>query len=516
MIGESASELLERLGAPPQAVTEDIIGQIAVERDAAFNLARENVDYLALLAAPTTYRYTFPPVLLAVWSLLIEKVVLQRDFSQIALGLPRGIGKTMLMKLFILHCVLFTDKRFIIIIAATATLAENILSDVDAMLSEPNIKKIFGDWELGKEQDTQSVKRFGFRGRNITIAAIGAGGSMRGITIGNNRPDVMVFDDVQKREEVDSRQVSENLERWMVGTAMKSKSPHGCMFIYIGNMYPSVHTILKKLRRNPQWTSFITGAILEDGTALWPELQPLPQLLAELENDMAMGHPEIWFAEVMNDDEAGANTKFDSSKVPLNPYEEDTTPQGQMIIIDPATDKKNADLITIGHFSIFDATPVCDELLEDSWSPGEMIRQALVLGLRTGCRVIAVESTAYQYSLLYWFNFICTQYQIEGFHFVEIYRTGMSKNSAINSMFKQLVAQPQPELYLHSKVRNRVIVQAIQFKPLKTDNVDGILDVLAFATKAFETYAPLMPIDGVYYGHDAALPVGVIEHNSLF
>jgi len=145
-----------------------------------------------------------------------------------------------------------------------------------------------------------------------------------------------------------------------------------------------------------------------------------------------------------------------------------------------------------------------------------MIRQALVLGLRTGCRVIAVESTAYQYSLLYWFNFICTQYQIEGFHFVEIYRTGMSKNSSINSMFKQLVAQPQPELYLHSKVRNRVIVQAIQFKPLKTDNVDGILDVLAFATKAFETYAPLMPIDGVYYGHDAALPVGVIEHNSLF
>jgi hypothetical protein len=257
------------------------------------------------------------------------------------------------------------------------------------------------------------------------------------------------------------------------------------------------------LKNNPQWVSFITGGILADGTALWEELQPLKQMLNELENDMSMGHPEIFFAEVMNDITVGINTNFNINDIPLNPYEEDKNPQGRFIIIDPATDKKDSDLITIGSFSVFDGRPVCDKLLEERMSPGETIRKALMMAFEMGARVIAVESTGYQYSLLYWFNQICLQYNFSGFHFVELFRHGISKNSDIKELFKKLkpsihresgLPQP-PEQYLHSSVRTQLSAEAVNWDPMKRDNKDGILDVNSLAMKCLELYGHLMPMD---------------------
>ena len=121
------------------------------------------------------------------------------------------------------------------------------------MLNEPNIKTIFGDWKLGCEKDTQDIKKFGFRGRNIILAGIGAGGSLRGLNLKNERPDVMVFEDVQTRECADSEVQSKALLQRMLGTAMKAKSPHGCIYVFLGNMYPTKWSILKKLKENPRW-----------------------------------------------------------------------------------------------------------------------------------------------------------------------------------------------------------------------------------------------------------------------
>lgn len=60
--------------------------------------AQNDLNFLAALVLPTVFKYFYPPVLLAVWNLLVEKVVLIRDFSQLALGVPRGMGKTTLIK----------------------------------------------------------------------------------------------------------------------------------------------------------------------------------------------------------------------------------------------------------------------------------------------------------------------------------------------------------------------------------------------------------------------------------
>ena len=483
---------LEKLGFSPNEIEEgEKIQEIETVQEASFHfdevhkIAKESLDFLAGLAMPTVYKFSYPPVFLAVWAWLLSFSFKTRDFSQLALGLPRGFGKTTLIKIYVLFCILFTQKKFILVISSTATLAENFLSDVVDMLDEPNIKKVFGDWRLGIEKDTQSIKKFGFRGRNIILAGLGAGTSLRGLNLKNERPDVMVFEDIQTRECADSAVQSDTLERWMIGTAMKAKSPMGCTFIFVANMYPTKYSLLRKLKSNSSWTKFIAGGILADGTSLWEELQPIKQLTAEFQNDLEMGHPEIFYAEVLNDENASSNNLIDLSKLPALPYQEGDLHQGSFIIIDPSGQKIGSDATAIGYFEVYDSYPVLKSLVNERLSPGDTIAAALNLALTHNCRLIAIESVAYQASLAYWFKFICQQRGIIGIEAVEIYPGGYSKNSRIMAMLKSYAAG---ELFISPEVKATAHLQITQWNPLKKDNVDDVLDLLCYGPKVLEMF----------------------------
>ena len=486
---------MAKIGAADLGFEQSNPGEIDTVQETAFNtseveqLAKESLDFLAALAMPVVFRYIFPPVFKSIWNWLLSYAHKVRDFSQLAIGLPRGFGKTMLIKIFILYCVLFTKKKFILIICGTQTKANNIITDIMSMLNEQNIKKVFGDWKLGAETDRQDLKRFGFRGRNVIIMGAGAESDIRGITLENERPDVMIFDDIQTREAADSDVISSKLETWMVGTAMKAKSPHGCLFVFIGNMYPTKFSLLRKLKNNPTWTKFIAGGILADGTSLWEELQPIAQLMKEFENDLAMGKPEVFYAEVLNDENASVNNLIDISKLPEYPFQPDDLHFGNFILVDPATDKPGADAVTIAYFEIHNGYPVCKKLLEARLSPGDTIAESLKIALSKNCRLIAIESNAYQYTLKYWFEFICAQRGIIGIDAVEVYSGSYSKNSRILGMFKQLLAG---EIYVAPDISAQVNIQISQFNPLRRDNTDGILDCLTYAPKVIELYGNVL------------------------
>lgn len=514
---ENQTLLLDSLGfTAPQKPVEpvDQVVEGAFQASEVSEMARKSLDFLAGLAMPTVFKYFFPPVFLTVWDWLLNYAHKRRDFSQLALGLPRGFGKTMLMKLFILYCILFTEKKFILVLCETTGKAKNIIADVADMLDTENVKKVFGDWRLGIETDTQELKKFGFRGRNVILMGAGVESGIRGITIKNARPDVMIFDDIQSRACAESQTQSETLEREMYGTAMKAKSPEGCLFLFIANMYPTKWSILRKLKTNNNWIKFIAGGILANGESLWEELQPIEQLMREFENDLATGHPEIFYAEVLNDENASCNNFIDLSKLPEYPFQSDDIPAGNFIVIDPATDKLGADAVSIGYFEVHNGYPVLKSLIEDRLSPGDTIRKALEMALTHNCRLIAVESNAYQYSLLYWFRFICEQLGIIGIECVDVYSGAFSKNSRILAMFKQLLAG---ELYIHESCKSPVFLQITQFNPLKRDNTDGLLDLLTYAPKVLEMYGEFVSSLTVIQSQDLnAVQVWHETENSCF
>lgn len=467
----------------------EIDGDPEFDTQEVFETAKSSLDFLAAIALPDTYKYAFPPIYLSIWEWIKQNIFLKRHFPQLAIGLPRGFGKTLVIKLIILYAILFTDKQFVLVICENEEKAKAILSDVEDMLDEPNIKAAFGDWRLGLSTNTQVRKVFAFRGRNIILKGAGAGTGIRGITEKNRRPDLMVFDDIQSREDSESELLSSALEKWMVGTAMKAKSPEGCMFLFIANMYPTKGSLLRKIKQNPNWIKYIVGGIKSDGTSLWEELQPIAQLLREFQNDLSTGHPEIFYAEVLNDENASLNNLVDLSKIPDWTYKDDDIDLGQFIIIDPSGNRQGSDSVAIARFRVFDGYACCVELIEKRLSPGETIMEALNMGLRSNCSIVGVESTGYQQTLLYWFEFICKQQGILGFDFLEINTGIREKTQRILAMFKQL---PTGEIKLHPSVRPQIYVQIQQFNPLRRDNVDNSLDCLTYGPKFLELYGVLV------------------------
>ena len=512
-LGFSAEELIAA-GAQPYELPDNSahVAEIAATHEQIYTSARDSLDFLAAIAMPTVFRYLFPAIFISVWNWLTHYINKPRDFSQLALGLPRGFGKTMVIKLFILYTILFTSRKFILILCETTSKAKNILADVADMLDSPNIKAVFGDWKMGMETDTQELKKFGFRGRNIVLMGAGVESGIRGITLNNERPDLMIFDDIQSRICAESQIQSENLEREMIGTAMKAKSPHGCLFIFIANMYPTKWSLLRKLKSNPNWIKFIVGGILADGSSLWEELQPIEQLKKEFQNDLLAGRPEIFYAEVLNDENASANSLLNLAALPQLPYIDGDIHSGNFVIIDPSGNKLGSDDTAVGYVEIYNGYPVLREVISAKMSPGDTIRTALDFCLKHNCGLVAIESVAYQASLCYWFNFITTQMGIIGIEAVEVYPGGSSKNSRILAALKSYAAG---EFYVSPEARAVVHSQIAQFNPLKKNNVDDVLDLLAYLNKVVELYGTYIVANCTIQLQDFN-SMQVVEFNSPF
>jgi hypothetical protein len=347
------------------------------------------------------------------------------------------------------------------------------------MLSSRNIRTLFGNWQFDIEEDTKEQKVFTFRGRTIILKAVGAGTAVRGINRKSARPDVIILDDVQKREDSENKELADDLLKWILGTLMKARSNSGCTYIYVGNMYPQ-NCILQALKNNSQWTSLVVGGLLSDGTSLWEELRPAEELIAEYQSDLEMGHPEIFISEILNSTDIAPPSGIDITKIPLLPdyYSEllaNNEAEGSFILIDPSSGKKTGDDCTISHYDVIDGKPIFNQLAAGTFSPLETIEAAITMGLTNNTRLIGVEGVAYQSTLLFWFNHYCTENGISGFEFVELSPKGQAKNNRIKRGLLSLIAG---EIYLAPAVRSVVISQIIEWNPMIISNTDDIIDTI--------------------------------------
>lgn len=487
----------------------------SVDPKATIEAAEKDMNMLSGLLMADSMIYLFPRMFLLIWEFLKSKIHLTRDFSCLALGIPRGFAKTTVIKIFICFVILFTIRRFPIVISYNEDHAISIIKDVCTMLSSSNIVALFGDWQLNQEIDQAALKIFKFRGRKIILKAVGAKGGIRGINHDNERPDLMIFEDYQRKDDSENEELSNALYKEMLGTAMKACSPFGCLFIFVANMYPTTGSILKKLKNNKDWTSFIVGAILADGTSLWEDLQPLTQLLEEYERDLNAGHPEIFLAEKLNDESAGIKAGIDITKIPKNPFtDEYEVPQGRAIMIDPALDNPTSDYNGIGLMGLYDGIPVLEKADLGRYSPLELIKRSIILALQTNTRLICVENVAYQASLLFWFSKVCTDNGIEGFHFMPLKIGGGSKNAKIAAMLKELVKK---EIFIADEIRPLAVNEIIKWNPMKKNNQDTVLDLLTFCKKVIEQFGELMymPLEQDMLGVSGAAPRSLAENCSF-
>ena len=109
--------------------------------------------------------------------------------------------------------------------------------------------------------------------------------------------------------------------------------------------------------------------------------------------------------------------------------------------------------------------------------------------MKNNCYLAVIEANAYQYSLKFWFDHIVEKMGIAGLECIPIYSGKLSKNTRIMTMFK---AYAKGEIFVHPNVQSKVHAQISGFNPMKTQNVDGILDLLTYAPRVVEEHADLL------------------------
>lgn len=440
-------------------------------------LCRDDPSFFGAVAMPETFTSPFPDFYVQVFKLLISNIGTVELF-RFALGLPRGHAKTTFLKLLVCYCLQYGLTRMVLVMCATDDLAQNFVDDVHEMLGSPNMENVYGAWNTRLKIDNRKLKvAERLQGKQVLVAS-GIGTSIRGLNLLNERPDLIILDDAQTRENDLSPTERALLLNRIAGTILKARNYSRCLFLYVGNMY-SENCILQKFRENSQWASLITGAILADGTPLWPEIQSLESLKSDYIHDAELGLADIWFAEVQNQPSGSGIAIIDSieSMIPKHPDWEiiKDTPLASFITIDPAPGNAGKDSVAITVHRYY-GTGMLDipELISGALSPMETVKQAFSLALKYGALGIFPEGVAYQSTLAFWLKQMQKDLGVPEILISPIYAGRGTKNARILGWLKKVAAGAVSISGVEA--RTKLYWQTKWFRPQTTKNIDDELD----------------------------------------
>lgn len=455
-------------------------------------------NFFAQFMLGPTFKFDFPPALIAVWNVLTQALATLQEYTgeaKLALGIPRGFAKTTLMKLFCAYALIHSRHTFILAISNVGTNAEKTIKDVADLMDQPQVRKLYGNYDEDIDVDRQDEKIFKFGGKSCVLKAKGQRSSVRGVNIGNRRPDIILMDDVQDEENAKSGLESEALLDWILNTLLPAKSTDGGLDIFVGNTYDQAGAILPKLVNDPEWVSLVLGAILADGTSLWERLHPVAKLMSAYRSAVRFGNEGGWLAQYMNIMDVGKNAKFDARQLSIHWNDflskhhitdeslQDVEIEGKFVIIDPSSTKEAADEHSILCVYIIAGLPVCRRVVHKQLTPKEAISTGLAMMVQENCFVLFIEDVAYQDTLLYWFKEYLDALRLppvvrKMFQILPVAPERKHKTARILNCFRQMNVG---EIICHPDVHQAIIGEGRSFNRLKTNNEDNVLDTVHYA-----------------------------------
>ncbi len=214
------------------------------------------------------------------WSRAHKEVCQLMDDDSIqflAIAAWRGFGKSSLVHTgYTSRRIALRDKRYIVPVSATSKLAvlhsENLKRE---LTRNPIFTELFGSMRstdsFSKEEWVANNPTKGCPGGTMVLPR-GSGQQVRGILYDGHRPDLIIVDDLEDRDNVMSVEQRQKDKEFffqdLVGCLDRSRKDH--RIIYIGTV---VHedALLSNLLTNPSWTSVRYELCDDEFKSNWPE-----------------------------------------------------------------------------------------------------------------------------------------------------------------------------------------------------------------------------------------------------
>lgn len=197
------------------------------------------------------------------------KAVNREKGSRNVVAAPRGHAKsTNFTFKDDLHAILYGYKHYILILSDSSDQAEGFLEDIKTEIEDnANIIVDFGELKGDKVWRTSCI----LTKNDIKVEAIGSGKKIRGRRHRNWRPDLIVLDDIENDENVNTPEQRQKLKNWFDKAVSKAGDTYTDI-MYIGTIL-HYDSLLAKVLKNAKYDRAQYQAVISfaDNTKLWDE-----------------------------------------------------------------------------------------------------------------------------------------------------------------------------------------------------------------------------------------------------
>jgi len=346
---------------------------------------------------PETFTMKFSPIHKKVLEVLEDE-----EHCKKLIIAPRGIGKTSLVCAWIERMILYRECKVVLYISHSEQLAVMQTENIKFNLTSPTVRAVFGDVTVSDNDNdidqTFSKKSWVAFGSTIVIPR-GCLQQVRGIRWRQWRPDVIVFDDLEDKQEVQSETNREGIRRWFYSDPLYADSLVGneeqpTRFVYIDTLkHPDA---LPLYLEKGGWHTTYLSICDENLHSLAPEFITDEELAEERAAAAATGTLEEWYLERLN------STNVEETKRFRREYfkyytDEDINNCHDLecaILVDPARVIKNTTdytaIVGVGVSAKNRRIYVMD-IVSDRMYPDQMYDEIFSMARRLGASVIGVE-----------------------------------------------------------------------------------------------------------------------------
>lgn len=203
----------------------------------------------------------------------IDRLHYQQD-ERVSLIAPRGGGKTSIgTKANATRAIVQEAASYIMLISDTFQQSQQNLSAIKEQLTENESLATDYPWACGEGpvwSETRIVTKNG-----ILVEALGTGAKIRGRTRGKNRPDLIICDDLENDELVESPE-GRRKRKWWFNRALLPAVARGGNVMVIGTaLHPD--DLIQNLKKSPGWEHHLFRSIVNepDRQDLWKEFREL-------------------------------------------------------------------------------------------------------------------------------------------------------------------------------------------------------------------------------------------------
>jgi hypothetical protein len=244
----------------------------------------------------------------------------------------RGCAKSTLLEEGVALAACEGTFRNCIIIGASESRAKDRISAISReLLMNELVVGLYGQQEGNTWTQTELILASQRR-----ILSLGRDQDIRGIKYLDWRPDLVIVDDFEDKDNVQTPEGRRKTMRWFLAELLPACDPHRKVRVYGTPM--DAESVLMRLKKEAEWPTKVFPIVYRDEAGVespsWPARYPLSWIEDERKTYVVLGEVGIWEREMMCNAEADITRTFRPEWIRVEPQVR--TWQAVWAMVDPA------------------------------------------------------------------------------------------------------------------------------------------------------------------------------------